>query len=86
MTEPLDRTKPFRDMADQIAANIPANFAGAYVIVTPSGEVISTALLDPQAHDIPFWTVLKTRIEIAYAEAQEKDRGGQSGWPGQGRR
>ena len=65
-----DHDKPFRDMADRIERGDPAEFAGAVVVVPPSGEPIAFMLTDPKPSLAQFWTGLQGRIDGAAAEAK----------------
>lgn len=68
MTTPSPDTV-FTEMAERIKRNSPSEFAGAYVIVSPSGDIIiSSAMFDPAPNPVAFWGAVKTRVEIAASE------------------
>ncbi len=76
--------KRFADMAIRIAHNASQSFGGAVVIVPPAGaEPIEILMLDPHADLAMFWGTIRTKIDIALANAEAEKRR-QSGF-GQGR-
>jgi len=78
---PPDYSSPFRRVADRIDRNQDAPFAGAFVIVTPDGSVEELLLLDKTANPAVFWSIVKTKAEIAIAEIDEHQRrGGPVSW------
>jgi hypothetical protein len=64
----------FRQMADEIERNQPERFGGAFVIVSPTGEVKDLLLLNRQQDLGMFWGNLKSTAEIAIAEIVEAER------------
>lgn len=70
-TDTPDRSAVFRAMADRIDLNAGQDFGGAVVIVPPTGEPVEMLLLDNAQHAAMFWSTVKTRADIALAEANE---------------
>lgn len=58
----------FRDMADRIERNKPEDFAGAILIVPPTGDAIAVMIADPTKDLEAFWAVAQSKIQIATAE------------------
>lgn len=58
----------FREMADRIEKNDASEFAGAILIVPPSGEPIQVMINDPTQDIEAFWSLAMSRIAIAQAE------------------
>lgn len=79
-TTPPDHAAPFRKQADQIDLNAGNNFAGAFVIVDPDGNVEATLLLDEKANPAVFWSLIQTKAQIALAEAEAAARDGAAGF------
>lgn len=69
---------PFDEMSARIARNDAADFAGAFVIVTPDGKSKSTLLLDNSQSAAAFWGLLQSTAQIALNEIQEAERAGNS--------
>ena len=67
-----------RAMADKIDMNAKNGFAGAAVIIPPSGNCISSLILDKNADLALFWSSIQTRLQIALAEIEEANRQGQA--------
>lgn len=72
----------FAHMADRIRKSDPADFAGAVVIVPPSGDPITYLVNDPKPSLAQFWTGLQGRITVAAADAQQ-DEARQNPWGAQ---
>jgi hypothetical protein len=85
MSDAPDPVQAFRSMADKIATNIDNGFGGAFVIVAPDGAAHDLLVLDNAQNPAIFWSLVKTRAEIALAEAEAEQRNGQAGF-GQGYR
>lgn len=66
ISKPADH---FSAMAERINKN-PEEFQGAYVIVTPSGDVLSQSFFDPKGDNIQFWGFLSGAVQVAATEAQ----------------
>lgn len=79
MTE-VDRSKPFRQMADNIDHNKGAPFGGALVIVPPDngGEPVSTLILDQTGDAAQFWAAVKFKAELAIQELSNQQRANQA--------
>lgn len=75
---PADMAAPFDEMSARIHRNDAADFAGAFVIVTPDGKSKSTLLLDNSQSAAAFWGLLQSTAQIALAEIQDGERLGQS--------
>ncbi len=69
----MDAAQPFADMAARIERIEPTEFAGAVVVVPPSGEPIAFLVTDPTPHLAQFWSSVASRIEVAAAEARERE-------------
>jgi hypothetical protein len=82
-----DHAAPFRAMAGKIDTNRDNGFAGAFVIVDPGGKVWATLMIDEAANEASFWSIVKTKSEIALAEleANQQAQAGGFGFGG-GRR
>lgn len=74
MTDPA---AAFREMAERIEKNDPAEFAGAILLVPPDGKPIEILLVDKSRDEAFFWATASSRIEIATAEFGQRQRGGQ---------
>ena len=68
--------KRFRAMADRMALNGDGNFGGAFVVVPPKegGEPFETLILDSKQDAAQFWTLLKTKCDVALSELEQKQR------------
>lgn len=69
MTEPASH---FTAMAERISRNDPKEFAGGYVIVSPSGQVVSQAFINPVGDEAAFWGFIAAAVQTAGAEAVQK--------------
>lgn len=67
----------FREMASRIERNASEDFGGAAVIIPPDGEAVEVLLLDSKRDASQFWSTVKTRVELALSEIQERERSGQ---------
>ncbi len=76
-TEPNKFAKAFREMADRIERNDPAEFAGAILIVPPEGDVIAVLITDPSKDKEAFWALAVSRTQIAHQEIVGQRQGGQ---------
>lgn len=63
----------FRALADRIERNDPTEFAGAYLIISPSGSVLSHTFIDPKGDESQFWGHINGAVTIAGAEAVQKE-------------
>jgi hypothetical protein len=70
----LDNAALFREMARRIEKNDPAEFAGALLIVPPSGESIEYLALNPKQDAAAFWGAVQAHVQRALAEMEEKQR------------
>ncbi len=61
---------PFKEMAERIERNSASEFAGAILIVPPTGEPIAVMIADPTKDPESFWAVANAKIQIAVAEYQ----------------
>jgi len=62
-------------MAEKIKLNKESGFGGAVVIVPPGeGETISFLLLDEKQNAAMFWSMVKTKAEIALSEIEQAER------------
>lgn len=78
--EKPDMAEPFSRMANKIRHNAAEGFAGAFVIMPPSGEPIEVLILEPAANEAVIWGQIKARIEMKLADLEDAQRRGQSGW------
>ncbi len=52
--------KPFYEMARLIADNV--KFSGALVLVSPTGETLSSLQIDSMCNEVVFWSYVKTLV------------------------
>lgn len=64
--------------ADKIERNAEEDFAGAFVILPPTGDAIASLFIDPERDLSTFFTLIKTRIDTAVDELNDKQRQGVS--------
>lgn len=64
----------FEKMANRISRNMSSEFAGAFVIVSPNGDVKELLLLNDKPDPAMFWSNAEVTCQIAKAEI---DQGGQ---------
>lgn len=69
----------FRLWADKIEKNSPDDFAGAFVIITPSGDTISSLLIDKEKDPGNFFALVKTKIDSALDAITAAQKRG-NGW------
>jgi len=78
-SRPLDDpSKPFTEMAARIQRNEKSEFAGAIVVVTPDGTILSQAFINPTPDTAGFWSTAKAMVEVAvtdYLQAKDKAAG-----------
>lgn len=70
----LSPSEVFRLWADKIDKNSPEDFAGAFVIITPSGETISSLLIDKEKDVGNFFALVKTKIDSALDVINEQQK------------
>lgn len=71
----MNEAEHFHAMGERIVRIDQSEFAGAAVIVPPgAGEPIAFLIADPAPDLVQFWSSVKTRVEIAHAEAMEVAR------------
>lgn len=66
--QPQEKTKPsdlFRLWADKIDKNDQEDFSGAFMIIPPVGDPISSLLIDQDKDIGNFFALVKTKIEAA---------------------
>lgn len=63
----------FRQLADKIDKNDESDFAGAFMIVPPSGDPVQGFMVG-NADLATFWSVVKSKVEIIMVEINDKDR------------
>lgn len=68
-------SQAFRDMADRIERNDPAEFAGAVLIVPPDGEPIAVLMTDPKRDVEAFWSMASGKIQVATSELMAVKQG-----------
>jgi hypothetical protein len=67
-----DPSTHFTDMAERLKRNIPEEFQGAYVIVTPDNQVIQGAFFAPKGDPNQFWGYVSGHVQVAATESQLK--------------
>lgn len=70
----FDPSLQFGAMAKRIVHNAGQSFGGAFVIVPPNGDPIETLILDAKQDPAQFWSLIKTRCDIALQEIDERQR------------
>ena len=74
-TDPESLAKELRDMADRLVLNGPDSFGGCFVVLPPmGGEPIKTLILDSKQDPAQFWSILKTKAEMALMGLDEISR------------
>lgn len=73
MTDATEQTDPFLDMSKRIEATKTEEFGGAFVVVTPGGQRFEALVVGNNPDPMAFWSMLKLRIEIAYAQVQSEE-------------
>ena len=63
--------QPFREMVERIERNLESEFQGAFVILTPDGVILSSAVFDRVGDPQGFWALL----EVAISKHKETYRG-----------
>lgn len=67
--------KELRDMADRLELNGSGSFGGCFVILPPKGgEPIKTLILDSNQDLAQYWSILKTKAEMALMGLDEMAR------------
>lgn len=61
-------SEPFVEMAARIERNLETEFAGAVLIVPPTGEPIAVLMTDPDKDLEAFWAMANGRVQVATAE------------------
>lgn len=79
-TEMPKEAVPFDAMATLIHENENESFAGAFVIVPPNGEPPIELLLLTAPDPAMFWSMIKTKAEIAMQELAAKEQQALTGW------
>jgi hypothetical protein len=69
-------SEAFTQMAARIQAADPDEFGGAFVMVTPSGQVLSFMITDPGKDEPAFVAMTKTKVEVLAAQIDQAMRGG----------
>ena len=66
----------FSAMAARIVGNEQNPFGGAFVVVPPEngGAALEVLILDATQDATQFWSILKTKCELALYELEEKQR------------
>jgi hypothetical protein len=75
-----EHAEPFARMAAKIIHNADNGFAGAFVIVPPSGDAIEVLILEPDSNEAVIWGQIKARIEMKLADIDDAQRRGRDGW------
>lgn len=75
MTDKKSPADHFTAMAERILRNKAEEFQGCYVIVDPSGKVISQAFFGPEGDRSQFWGFVSGVVQVSTVEAsQEEER------------
>jgi hypothetical protein len=71
-----DPARAFAAMVEHVRRNDVARFGGAFVVVPPkgAGDVLEVLILDPHQEPAQFWSILKTKAEMALAALDEEQR------------
>jgi hypothetical protein len=81
MSEETDFSKPFRAMATRIDMNAKEGFSGAFVIRPPGDQPeVALLLLHNKEDAAMFWSLVKTKAEIALQELASAEQ--QNQWHG----
>lgn len=75
-----DYAAPFARMTQRIGDTVDHKFAGAVVVVPPTGPAIELLLLDESQDGAAFWSLASTKIQIAANDFLESDKGQKNGW------
>jgi len=73
-------------MASRIDRNLPEEFGGAFLVVSPKGKVVSYAAFDPTPDEAAFWALVDAAIQTAVKEWQAGESGGIKGYAMRGQR
>lgn len=73
MTDKKPPAQIFTEMASRIERNDPAEFAGAYVIISPKGEIISHAFINPNGDEASFWGFISGAVQTAGTNAVQRE-------------
>ncbi len=73
-------SEPFVQMAARIERGLEAEFAGAILIVPPTGEPIAVLMADPSKDPEAFWAMASGKIAIATQEFQMSKQPGGGGF------
>lgn len=73
MTDKKAPDQTFTEMAERILRNPPEEFAGAYVIISPKGTVLSHAFINPTGDESSFWGFINASVQTAGTEAVERE-------------
>lgn len=76
----IEASKPFDDMSARIKRNVPEEFGGAFLIVSPTGEVVSYAAFDPSPDEASFWALVGSAVQNAIAEFHVREQGATKGF------
>ena len=76
----MSEAHAFREMADKIDLNSGNGFGGAFVISPPGSEAQTLLVLDNSQNPAIFWSLVKTRADIALAVIADAERQGQNGF------
>jgi hypothetical protein len=87
MNEPLiqpearSAAQPFLDMGARILHNAGQAFGGSFVVIPPAngGDPLEALILDPKQDPATFWTLLKTKCDLAISELDQRSRQQQAG-------
>lgn len=69
-----EKSDPFYEMSRRVEAVAPSEFAGAVVIVPPTGDVIAFMMTDPNPSLAQFWSGLEGRVQVAANAAQDAEK------------
>lgn len=72
----IEASKAFSEMAELIEKN--DKFSGAFVIVSPDGEVTTYFQVDNKNNEAVFWSNVKTMASMAIDELDAASRGQQA--------
>ncbi len=73
-TEVTKLAQELREMADRMEKNADGNFGGAFVVIDPAGNVVKTLIIDSKQDAAQFWSILKTKCDMALGSLDEAIR------------
>lgn len=72
---------PFEEMAVRIKRNLPEEFAGAMLIVPPTGDAIAVMIADPKQDKEAFFALCAGKLQVATEELRLEKQCPAVNWP-----